>query len=1042
MAMRLLILLAAALFGLAGALGYVVLREAFDVALVDSAAGRTLCLILFLVALRLGLAAAGRRAIDSDRPAGQSARAGIVSAVLLGGLSLIVGSLPAIAGVTADIGLLDAFGGLVRVALFASIVFGGLGFALGGVLPPLPRAWIRTLGDAAGAGGLLCLAALLGAAVGLSVGWFPVADAIGPSGLLRIAGLAALGGALVLLIADRPFPEGHAIAEDALPGQQIEGRGPAFALLGLGGALALAAGAWIRLLAPYFADSPLLPTSLAALLFLGAAVGAGFSALLAGRLRRADLVLFSTVSIVAVAIAASVPSLGTLPAKLAAAAKGSETSALLQVAALAFLPVVVLTGAALPLATRVRADWLGTSPAALAESIGALATGAAAGLLLGALPWISIEPGAALIAVAIGLSFAGTWIRARAQQAPRVLPSLVCALPGLVLLTVAPLRRDLADAAPDPVVISHLAHRRTSAAKLATPRDVALHASFLTGLATNVLEGSPEHRRVLLDAPDGARVVWNDGVEIARLPAHGSHYDTDRAGFALGALAHLSTPGLSHVWVLGTGGGGACEALAQDGVRVRLIESGASIADILAETRGLEPGDDPALAGVQRERTCARTLLEGVGGDGAASAGRQWILNQHAHAFHPSGRALWTEQALIAARDASGGAGRVGWRLALADLTTGELHIALDTFVRVFPKVRGFYIAGELLLLGSVGEFTFSADHIDAMTAEGTRLGQALAARFDGGFGGLLKHAVLDEVVIRALFSVPAEPWQDAPAAATRQSLREIALGRAPNAWRPFFEAAPAPRFDNWIPDMEARERYMADAVRAWEDAGRADLAGLFDQASAWGRTEVGRLARGRAALLRGDGDRARRYAEMVQEQHGHSPEASRLRLDALGALRASNVDRQLLIDEIAAETGRFPKDGRVHAAAGAALAGLGEFDAARAHFERALSEEMDVPAPQGTRRRARPPVDDRLPGGPRRERPPPRDAPGGGRTRTGDARPAVARPSARHACAPHRGSRGRPRRCVRAPGSPPRACRRRGPARWRSPSGLRPRRP
>jgi spermidine synthase len=918
---------------------------------------------LFLAGLGVGAWLGARFAPHTERPArgGVWLLAGAGTWIALS--PLYVSALP---GLRAS--LFPAESALLPALLLQLPLVVPPALALGALFPYLVRARVEEIAHAGSRAGGVYAANTVGGVVGLLL-LLPVLGALGETLALRLAGAAALLGALLLWLADRPLPHGEGPPAPVMPGQTSSASGLGAALFASGAAALLAQLAWLRMLQPLAGAHLYGVVLLLAPLLLALAVGAAVSGPLADRLRRPAGLVPLLLTGAGALLLLSLPTAGGAPLRVLVGtnAGGGRTSALVWAYVLTVAPATLMFGALLPAAVRVRAIWSGNTAGPAGRLYAWNAVGALVGSLLAGyvlLPRFGAER-TLFVAAAIVVS-AAVVLRWSVPGRGRQVTAVAHALPLLVLVVPGVLSGWLGSG---PVTAEVIAARKPLPAgiSLASREDMALYGRWFAGrlaarpgdgrgTALPTFEGRGG-RIELLEEADGRIGLRRGGLRESVFDPERPN-TPGRTEYALGLLPTLMHRAPERALIIGHGAGWTAEAVLAAGAKhVTIAEIDFAVLDAARAVRGLERLPTEVNPNAHIVAADGRVLLRtGPQDAGKARAGKdsglyELIASQPSHPWHPASGHLFTIDAFREAHDALAADGVHAQWLNLFDMTPALLKRALASYRAVFEHVWVFRFPGELVLLGFRERPVIDVGRWEGFFAPDRAGGEAARAAGLGSPGALLKHWLLDSPALDRVLARDGEVLTD------DLPLLELGLARrrldaaAPADVDTFLLAAFPPDLAANLRDGGVRERWITDAVHAWLADGASEEADRWARKLRWGSTPAGRSAQARAALAVGDAARAE---TILLAARTTAPDDGKLAAQWIGAATAlvgtgTRQDEFRRTEDAKALAARMPRHGTVQAAYARMLRTIGRVAESGEAFENAARATEPEP-PDGLR--------------------------------------------------------------------------------------------
>ncbi len=841
------------------------------------------------------------------------------------------------------------------------------GVALGWSFPLLVRARVLSLRHAARRTGTLYALNTLGAVIGLG-GALALLAASGETPALRVAGAAALVGALALLLVDRPLPHGDGPPDETPPDGHGETGRLRIALAASGLAALMAQMAWLRVLQPLAGAHEMGAALLLGPILLAIALGAACAGLLADRLRHPPRLLPWLFLGAGLFTLLSLPLAGGAPLRILRSLgdDGGRIGSVIFAFAITTGPASFFFGALLPAAVRVRASWTGSTAGAAGRLYGWNALGAVIGSVLAGfflLPALGAER-TLLAAAAICLAV-GALLRWRIREGRRVVGVGLALIPFAVLFWPGVLSGWIASAPATPEIIAAqnpLPHGVT----LDDRDDLALYAYWFAGRAAvrpDVASRQPLApidgrlgRVTLVEEPSGVvglrRGALRESVfepDDASVPAH--------TEYALGLLPALLRPKAKRALVIGHGAGWTAEAVlsgCQADVDVAEID-----AAVLEAARAWRDLDQLPVERLERARILPRDgrLIMRLAGRRAAAERYDLIASQPSHPWNPSSGHLFSEEAFAEAREALTDEGVMAQWLNLFDMTPDLLRRALATFRSAFPHMWVFRFPGEIVMVGFRGTPAVQTAAWEAFFhKENPRSAAARRAGFRRP-GDLWKHLALDAGSVGKVVPDETAPLtDDIPTLELTLAQRRLTRA-APGLAEGLLLAGFPPAMRALLPDDTIRERWLTDATQGWLNDGSFDAALLWSTKLRWGRSPEGQLARARSAQASGN---ARGAEASLRSAAARWPERGdiaaawvRAATGSMGEI--SEVERKQRVARIESLVRTtFPSDGRVLTAAARFLRFAGAVERSGEVFDQALAATEPPPPPGARIQRAR----------------------------------------------------------------------------------------
>lgn len=914
---------------------------------------------LMLLGIGLGAMRGSRGASSHERPARGAAIALLLAGTWIALSPLYLGWIgPWHASLAGDEpGLL---GDLLPVLLLGAPLVLPAAVALGWSFPLLVRARVMDLAHAGRTTGSLYAVDVLGALLGVGIGLALLAS-VGESMSLRIAGGAALVGALALLLVDRPLPHGAGPPPARSPDGAMETGRLRVPLFASGMAALMAQMAWLRLLQPLAGAHELGAALLLAPILAAIAVGALLAGPLADRLREPRRLLPAIFLVAGVLTLLSLPVAGGAPLQRITGDPDARIVSLVLIFAWTTGPASLVFGMLLPLAVRVRASWTGSTAGPAGRLYGWNALGALLGSVLAGfvmLPRLGAER-TLLAAAAIALAVA-VLLRWRIQAGRRVVGLVLCVLPLVVLLWPGFLPGWLASGPSTAAVIASR-HTAPPGVTLRDRDDVALYARYVAGQLAARADGPDAEvmplfegrfgRIALLEEPSGV-------VGVRRGALRESVFAPDDPGepaateYALGLWPALLAPRPQRALVIGHGAGWTAEAvLSACDATVDVAEVDPRMLDAVRAWRGLEALPVERL---ERARILPRDgrLVLRQAARGPADGRYDLIVSQPSHPWSRASGHLFTAEAYATAHDALTDDGVMAQWLGLFDMTPALLERALASFRAAFPTCWVLRFPGEMILLGFRGTPRVDVGRWEAFFHADNRRSDAARRAGFADPGALWKHVALDADGVARVVPPSAAPLHDdRPELELALARRRLAGAPPEPAERRLLDGFP-PAMNALLPDAQVRERWLTQAVRSWlADDGIAEAA-AWTRGVRFGSTPEGALARADAERRSGN---ARGATSTL--------DAARQRWPARGDLAAAWIVAATGWVPAAAQAERIPvlrrveallrgelgKDGRVLAAAAGLQRGVGNVRRSHDLFEAAVAADAP-PAPDGTR--------------------------------------------------------------------------------------------
>ena len=914
---------------------------------------------LMLLGLGLGAMRGSRGASKHERPARGAAIALLVAGTWIAlsplYLDLIGPWHAALAG--------DApgpLGDLLPVLLLGAPLAVPAAAALGWSFPLLVRARVMDLAHAGRTTGTLYAIDVLGALLGAGVGLALLAN-LGESTSLRIAGGAALLGALALLLVDRPLPHGAGPAPARAPDGIAETGRLRVPLFVSGMAALMAQMAWLRLLQPLAGAHELGAALLLAPILAAIAIGAALAGPLADRMRQPNRLLPGIFLAAGVLTLLSLTVSGGAPLHLLQSDGEGRIGSLVLVFAWTTGPASLVFGMLLPLAVRVRASWTGSTAGPAGRLYGWNALGALLGSVLAGfvlLPRLGAER-TLLAAAAVTLAVA-VLLRWRIHAGRRALGLVLCLVPYAVLLWPGMLERWLASG-PDTAAVVAARNPTPPRLALASRDDVALYARWFAGqLAARgddpdaeplpVFEGR-FGRITLLEEPSGI-VGLRRGALRESVFAPDDPREPAATEYALGLLPALLAPEARRALVIGHGAGWTAEAvLSACDATLEVAEVDPPVLDAVRAWRGLEALPVERLQRARIVPRDGRLVLRHAARTGG-DARYDLIVSQPSHPWSRASGHLFTLEAYTTARDALTDEGVMAQWLGLFDMTPALLERALASFRAAFPTCWVMRFPGEVVLLGFRGE-----PHVDVARweaffhAENRRSDAARRAGF-GSPGALWKHFALDAAGLARVVPETAVPFHDDRPELELALARRRLEGAPPEpAERRLLDGFP-PAMATLLPDARARERWLTQAVESWLAADAPAEAAAWTRDLRFGTSPEGVLARAEAERRGGNPRAATRTLESARTQYPQRGDvAAAWILAASDWLPAApQAERIPVLARVEAVLrGPLGEDGRVLAAAARLQRAVGNVRRSTTLFAQAVAAD-DPAAPPGVR--------------------------------------------------------------------------------------------
>ena len=914
---------------------------------------------LVLLGLGLGAMRGSRGASTHERPARGAALALLIAGTWIALSPLYLAQVgtwhAALAGEEPG-----ALGDLLPVLLLGLPLVLPASIALGWAFPLLVRARVMDLSHAGRHTGSLYACDIVGALLGAGAGLALLAR-LGEAMSLRAAGGAALLGALLLLLVDRPLPHGDGPPPSSAPDGAAETGRLRIPLFASGMAALMAQLAWLRLLQPLAGAHELGAALLLAPILAAMAIGAAIAGPLADRLRDPHRLLPTLFAGCGVLTLLSLVIAGGTPLRLLDAGRDDRTMALWIAFAITTGPASLVFGTLLPMAVRVRASWTGSTAGPAGRLYGWNALGALVGSLLAGfflLPALGAER--TLLAAASIVLAVAVLLRWRIRAGRRILGLALCASPLLVLLWPGALGAWLASG---PATVEVIAARQPTPTGLTLEdrEDAALYARYFAGqlaARTDSLDAEPlpafEGRlgRIrLIEEPSGI-VGIRRGALRESIFAPDDPSEASATEYALGLLPGLLADAPKRALVIGHGAGWTAEAvLSACDATVDVAELDPRVLDAARAWRGLA---ELPVERLERARIVPRDgrLVLRQAAYGPAEGRYDLIVSQPSHPWSRASGHLFSVEAYESAREALTPNGVMAQWLGLGDMNEPLLERALASFRTAFPSCWVFRFPGEIILVGFRDEPRVDAGRWEAFFASDNRRSDAARRAGFENPGSLWKHIALDAAALERILPVTTEPFHD-----DRPEL-EMTL-----AWRRL-EAAPAeraeavllkgfpPAMDRLLPQPVVRERWLTQSVEAWLDGGGLDEAAVWTRALRFGASVDGVLVRARAESAAGRGRAATTVLQGALQRWPTNGELAAAWILAASTWVPGAEKREQIPVLARAEgmtRGAFAKDGRVLAAAARLQRGVNNAKRSRELFERAV--EADAPkAPPGVR--------------------------------------------------------------------------------------------
>lgn len=955
-----LVLIAAALLGVASLASELLWIRGFGRGVGTPYESAAAVVGLMLLGLGLGAMRGSRGASSHERPARGAAVALLIAGtwIALSPLYLdrVGGWHAALAGDGGGLGEL-----LVVMLLGAPLVLPA-SIALGWAFPLLVRARVLDLAHAARQTGTVYALDTFGALLGV-VGGLVMLASVGEATSLRLAGGAALVGALLLLLVDRPLPHGHGPPPATAPDGHGETGRLRIPLAASGMAALMAQMAWLRMLQPLAGAHELGAALLLAPILASIAIGAALAGPIADRLRapaRFLPVLFLGGGLLTLL---SLPLAGTAPLRVLSGGTTGEAplGALVWSFVLTTAPASMLFGALLPAAVRVRASWTGSTAGPAGRlygwnALGALVGSLVAGFLL--LPTIGAER-TLLAAAAIALAVA-TLLRWRIRRGHRVLGLALCGLPLLALLWPGVLGTWLASG-PSTVGIIAARNPLPPGVVLRDDADLTLYAHHFAGRIA-VPADDPDARPMpvyegrlgritLVEEPSGI-------VGLRRGALRESVFAPDDPGeaapteYALGLLPALLAASPTRALVIGHGAGWTAEAvLSASDATVDVAEVDPRVLDAARAWRGLE---SLPVERLERARIIPRDgrLVMRQAARGGADERYDLIVSQPSHPWSRASGHLFSAEAFAVARDALTERGVMAQWLGLFDMTPALLGRALASFREAFPTTWVFRFPGEVVLIGFRGEPRLDAGRWEAFFAEDNRRSDAARRAGFANAGDLWKHLALDaDALARILTDTDVPLRDDRPDLELTLARRRLERAAPEPAEQLLLRGFP-PAMAKLLPRARVRERWLTQAVEGWLEEDGLDEAAHWTRTLSFGTSPAGVIARARAERTAGNARAALSTLNAALSRWPQRGDIAAAWIRSLAALLPGEDERVRVPALARVETlvrGPFREDGRVLAAAAGLQRAVGHIERSRELFDRAVEAEAPSPPP-GTR--------------------------------------------------------------------------------------------